>query len=310
MKKIHEIDISRLSPYIRLVNDFIRTDKDTFDDKILYDHEFIFCLSGNATLHYRNHTYRLTHSSLAYIKPGIRNQLILQRGSSFHAHCIHFDWYSMDDRYNFSIADAYWAKNKAVQTEGAILPRHITERPFLSIPDHYIPPFLSGLDYGTLAPLFKEIYYMHCQEGLPARLKEKALFIQIVAELINTQILSQTMPKTFYHQMTVERTLDYIQHHYSQKITVESLSQLSGLSPKYFGVLFKSIVGIPVNEYLMLFRLDKAKRLLLESKKSVASIAEDVGIPNIYYFERIFKKREGISPGAYRKILSQSNTPQ
>ena len=59
---------------------------------------------------------------------------------------------------------------------------------------------------------------------------------------------------------------------------------------------FKEIVGISFKEYLVLFRLTEAKKLLLSSDLSISDIAEKVGYVNVNNFIRIFKEKENITP--------------
>jgi two-component system response regulator YesN len=65
--------------------------------------------------------------------------------------------------------------------------------------------------------------------------------------------------------------------------------------------LFREHLGATVTEYITGLRIDRAKRLLRETKDTVYEVAESVGIDNYTYFCKLFKKREGISPSEYRK---------
>ena len=64
---------------------------------------------------------------------------------------------------------------------------------------------------------------------------------------------------------------------------------------------FKRYVGKSPNDYLIGIRLDKAKVLLVDSRRSIAEIGQLVGIPNTNHFLYLFKSREGITPSAFRK---------
>ena len=68
---------------------------------------------------------------------------------------------------------------------------------------------------------------------------------------------------------------------------------------------FKRYTGFTPNEYIINTRLTKAKELLRYSDRSVADIAEEVGVDNVSHFINLFKTREGSTPLAYRKQWQQ-----
>ena len=68
--------------------------------------------------------------------------------------------------------------------------------------------------------------------------------------------------------------------------------------------MFKSIEGQSFTEYVTAVRLEEAARQLIETDKSISSIACDVGMENQSYFSSLFKKEYGITPSTYR----QTNT--
>ena len=64
---------------------------------------------------------------------------------------------------------------------------------------------------------------------------------------------------------------------------------------------FKVNMGTGFTEYLNDYRLTMAARLLKSSDESILMIAEESGFDNLSYFNRIFKRKYGVSPGSYRK---------
>ena len=75
------------------------------------------------------------------------------------------------------------------------------------------------------------------------------------------------------------------------------------MSPTYFSYVFKQITGRTFTEYLNYLRIMKAKELLTNSNKTVSGISYEVGFNDPAYFDRVFKKEVGMSPGKYRKFL-------
>lgn len=94
---------------------------------------------------------------------------------------------------------------------------------------------------------------------------------------------------------------EYLRDHLSEKITLDTLSEKFYVNKYYLTRLFKNEYGLTINEYLLQIRISHAKELLRFSTLSIEEIGESCGITPLYYFSRIFKGVEGISPRDYRK---------
>ena len=94
----------------------------------------------------------------------------------------------------------------------------------------------------------------------------------------------------------------YIDEHYAEKLTLESVAGYFFIDKSYLARLFKSQYGITLTTYLQQVRITHAKRLLRFTEKSVEEIGLECGIVELHYFSRVFKKLEGISPSEYLKL--------
>ncbi len=100
----------------------------------------------------------------------------------------------------------------------------------------------------------------------------------------------------------VERLLDYLELHYSEKISLDDIAENMYLSPFYVSRLFKSETGDTPIRHLINIRLEKAKAALESGgSESIQEIAASVGYDDAYHFSKLFKKRYGISPSQARK---------
>ena len=84
---------------------------------------------------------------------------------------------------------------------------------------------------------------------------------------------------------------------------IPSLSEFAVTHQKnaqYIGRLFKSETGMSFGEYCNGLRLEKATRLLVDRNKKIIDIATECGFENVTYFNRLFKKRYGVSPMKWR----------
>lgn len=93
----------------------------------------------------------------------------------------------------------------------------------------------------------------------------------------------------------------YIDHNYSENITLENIAPLFGYNSSYLGKIFSKKMGINFNTYLDSVRIEHSKELLKKEKMQVYMIAEMVGYRNVDYFHIKFKKSTGMSPAEYRK---------
>lgn len=96
------------------------------------------------------------------------------------------------------------------------------------------------------------------------------------------------------------RAIDYVEHHYMDKLTVESIAQALHYNSAYFGRKFKSYVGESFQTYLESVRLEKAKRLILEGYK-IYQVSALVGFSNVDYFTEKFRQYTSITPSQYRQ---------
>ncbi|MBU5334590.1 AraC family transcriptional regulator [Anaerocolumna aminovalerica] len=93
----------------------------------------------------------------------------------------------------------------------------------------------------------------------------------------------------------------YIDDHYSENITLETLSSLVHLNKHYFAHNFTRQFGISPINYLIKRRIDESKHLLANTNYSLSSISQIVGFSSPSYFSQAFKKAVNISPQEYRK---------
>ena len=96
--------------------------------------------------------------------------------------------------------------------------------------------------------------------------------------------------------------LQFIQEHYQQGISVRELADLCHFSEYHFMRFFKRHMNMTSIEYLNQYRLEMASRQLAETNLSVTSIALESGFNNISYFNRVFKRKFGVTPMEYRSL--------
>lgn len=92
-------------------------------------------------------------------------------------------------------------------------------------------------------------------------------------------------------------------------LSVASLAEFLNITPSYLSRFFKRNTGKGVLEYIHECRVEKAKEMMLQNPDIKAKeVAEAVGFANLATFIRVFKKREGITPGQFREEITEKLT--
>jgi AraC-like DNA-binding protein len=113
--------------------------------------------------------------------------------------------------------------------------------------------------------------------------------------LLDLPSLGKTNPDRFH------LVFSYIIEHFRESITLEEVANIAGLTTTSFCRYFKEITDKTLFEVVLDYRLEAVAQLLATSHKRISEIAFETGFQDIPYFNRIFKKRMGVSPGQFRK---------
>ncbi len=99
----------------------------------------------------------------------------------------------------------------------------------------------------------------------------------------------------------VRELISWLEMRFSVKFPRAELADRAGISESSLTSAFRAVTGKAPIDYLIDMRLAHARRLLATSHARVGEIARQVGIPDVYYFSKLFKSRNGQSPLHYRK---------
>ncbi|RKW50696.1 MAG: helix-turn-helix domain-containing protein, partial [Lachnospiraceae bacterium] len=98
-----------------------------------------------------------------------------------------------------------------------------------------------------------------------------------------------------------EMAKKYIEEHYMKEIKLRDLALVAHISSTYYSIKFKKDMGITFKEYLINFRMNKARELLKDEDRSCKEVGMAVGYMDYVQFSKIFKKYVGTPPEIYRK---------
>lgn len=108
----------------------------------------------------------------------------------------------------------------------------------------------------------------------------------------------------------VQQTVQYIEQHYDEDLTVEQLANMAGMVRWQYSQKFKTLTGKKPTDYLTHVRINQAKKLLSNSTEPLRKIARQIGFKDEYYFSRCFHKLTGNTPREYANVhlLTQQRT--
>lgn len=125
-------------------------------------------------------------------------------------------------------------------------------------------------------------------------------FASVYARRLYLTDIRQTS-KDYKRIMQLKQVLEFIETSYATAITLEQLSRIAGMSPKYFCRFFHTMTHKTPMDYVNHFRIEHACHQLLATDQPVTEIAFNCGFNDVSYFIRTFKKYKGVTPRQYAK---------
>ncbi|MFI3236707.1 MAG: AraC family transcriptional regulator [Lachnospiraceae bacterium] len=250
-----------------------------------YEYQIILVIGGTSKVVINHKTYELKPKSLIFI--------------------------SRMERHYFIVEEEPYERMVASMSSDLIM-SNIKEPELLSLfiqrPKQFSHVInLSDAAYDMLYPLFVRL----CNEYKEDRLFYVSRAVSIVVAILIDmyRMHPDYFPPRCQNNLTeaVLNTQRFINDHYNENFTLQQIADSNYISRHALSIAFKEIVGITFKEYLLLFRIAEAKRLLVTTDLSIYDIAEQVGYINVNNFIKIFKEREDQTPLKYRKQFLSSN---
>lgn len=168
-------------------------------------------------------------------------------------------------------------------------------------------PFVLSLEDEAVKNRFIQLYERLCRLFLTGVNMQKVMLRQTLIEILELACFCQNSGSISYtNRDKANKAVKYMSIHYMEKISLALLAKTAGLSPSHFSAVFKEVTGKPPIEYLISLRIFRAKQLLGDGLL-VSDVAEAVGFSDIFYFSRVFKRLEGISPASFRRECRNQN---
>ncbi|MCI8388418.1 MAG: helix-turn-helix transcriptional regulator [Clostridiales bacterium] len=194
---------------------------------------------------------------------------------------------------------------QALAVAEPILNQNIKPNSYTRVPTIYDCMFLGQLTDITrvmkrIISLLTDCDLEITKRDVNSRLRLDLNFCQILT-LICGEYMTSLSANTNY-PATLERILAFIYANYTEKITLQSLSEQFGLSKQYIIRLFRKHLETSVTQFILDLKLSHVPELLTKSSMNISEIAAYLGFSNIYYFSRMFKKKYSVSPTKFTNI--------
>ena len=141
-------------------------------------------------------------------------------------------------------------------------------------------------------------------EQLSAEALAEALMVHFLRRYAASQLVLQEMNGGLV-PYKLQRTLAYIQAHLTQKLSLGTLADVAQISPTHFAHLFKRATGLAPHRYVILSRIEHAKRLLGETDMPLIDIGPEAGFSDQSHFTALFRKHVSMTPKTYRDATAR-----
>ena len=291
--------LDELSPHVREVG-LQRRDSWRTKPRRIYDHQFLYCFMGTAHINVEDRYYPILERDVVIIPPDTPHAFWVEEQQAGELYWFHCDLFFHDD--GSWIYDYYNTPETYVRLFNAELNHreHIRVSPVFEngyrLPEHLSFPHNDDVDL-----IFRSLYKLYTRKDARFPLTSKVLVLQLIEAVL--------AESGYYRHQAVEHSRvsdviqNYIQNNYFRKLSVREICQCTQMHPDYAGKLFKKETGMSLIDYLNHFRIQKAKRLLLDADLSIADVAEMVGFSNENYFCSVARKVEGKTPAKMRQQL-------
>ena len=102
------------------------------------------------------------------------------------------------------------------------------------------------------------------------------------------------------YSVMIKNICTYMDEHYSEPISVDSVADVFGRTPNYVSSKFKKEVGKSFTDFLIELRVGKALNMLKYTDLPISEVAKKTGFSSYAYFSRTFRKCTGRNAGAFR----------
>lgn len=244
-------------------------------------YELYYLYAGERYYFIQDKTYHVTGGSFVMINPYEIHRTGNLGSFGYDRMLIHF---------NRALLEDYWKVDPTID-----LYRNLEENIHIISLDPQEQIFVETL----LHTMEEEYHHAHRQEN--SRIKLALIQLLLFLNGRTPGIRNEAPHHIGTTQKTIFEIVGYINNHYAEALTLESISEKYYLSKFYFSRSFKENTGFSFTQYLNNVRIKEAKRLLITTSLTVNEIGACVGFQSNTHFGRVFRQITGVCPSSYKK---------
>ncbi|UQZ33497.1 AraC family transcriptional regulator [Paenibacillus sp. PK3_47] len=165
-----------------------------------------------------------------------------------------------------------------------------------------IPQYTTLLQPARMEELLAQLEQLKATAHLNSvRFKQQMLFQEILQQLSASMNPERSASQS---KACAGQAASFLRSHYREEITTAMLGDSLNFHPVYIARCMNREYGCSPMEYLLRYRIEQSKLLLMQTSFPISRIAEEVGFNQAPYFSSSFMKLEGISPRQYRQRFS------
>lgn len=287
------MDFENIYPYVRFASKQCLIN---FKDYLSYelvglDNRLYLCLSGHGTVTIDSVIYDLNPGDLLIWRAGTAYYLD-NISEDFSCYTCNFDYFSQQMKCNYS---------QPPVPSTIFQPSQLIEPSFQFNQLQF--PFNETLYLNNAFYLFSKMESLVAEYkrrfkyyDLRCRTKLTNVFLEILNHLEFTNGNNQ-------QYSLVNDITEYIQEHYAEPLTNESIGKQFGYHPVYINSLMRKIANTSLHQYVITTRLHQAMQMMMETTLSVEEISAAVGFSNPQYLSRLFKARFNVPLSIFRTYL-------
>jgi AraC family transcriptional regulator len=143
------------------------------------------------------------------------------------------------------------------------------------------------------------------------RLYVESLAVSVASRLVSAySSVAQRMPQQTggLGGRRFKQTLAYIEDNLSEDLSLSQLASIAGISASHFKTLFRESAGVPLHQFVIQRRIDRAKDMLMAGKLSIAEIAFATGFSHQSHLARHMRRASGLSPRAMKRLFADASS--
>lgn len=170
--------------------------------------------------------------------------------------------------------------------------------------------------YLEAEPMLDGMAAFLCRQTEPLNSTAERAIENLVPAMASQLLLAHYTPCQFRHphQWRLSRTAladvrSFIDEHLAEDLSLPVLSKIAGLSPSYFGQLFRAATGSPPTVFVTGYRLRRARQILQEGNHTVAEVAQLTGFSDQHQMAYHFRQSYGRPPSSFLPTENREYPP-